>query len=271
VKPSFPLFEANDGTIFGKEEFVTALREVGVRHGDKCFVHCDIRVFGWPKTTDWPLLLGSLEEALIEAVGADGTLILPTFSYSFCKHETFDVAMTPGTVGVLNEHFRKRLDVRRSNHPIFSVAVWGNTRDMLVQVGDDSFSEDSVFGSLYRDRGKIVFLGADFGSCTFIHFVEQCHGVPYRYMKTFAGTVIENGIRHARQCTFFVRYLDANVVLDLSRLKTELLANGAMKTASVNGGPILAVDADALFRKAWEMLDADTFSLLREPPCLEGL
>ena len=263
-----PLFEADDGAVFGKEEFVAALRGVGVHSGDTCFVHTDIRVFGRPKTTDWPLLLGNLEEALIESVGAEGTLIVPTFSYSFCKNETFDVEVTPGTVGVLNEHFRKRQDVRRSNHPIFSVAVWGNKRDKLRQVGDDSFGEDSIFGSLRQDRGKIVFLGASFQACTFVHYVEQAHGVPYRYMKSFFGTVIENGCARDTQCTYLVRYLDANVVLDLARLERSLLADGLMRRILLGEGQVLIVSALDLFDRAYSMLDGDIFSLLREPPRL---
>jgi aminoglycoside 3-N-acetyltransferase len=244
---------------------VTGLRHAGVVPGDVCFLHTDIRVFGRLKTTDITLLLNSLEEALIDAVGPQGTLVLPAFTYSFCNNETFDVQQSPTKMGVLNEHFRQRADVARTSHGIFSVAVWGSKQAELAVVDDDSFGADSIFGLLHRHGGKIVFFGTPMLT-TYIHYVEQSHGVPYRYYKTFSGVVIDRGVRTNRQCRFYVRRLDLNVATDLARLEHAMRAEGLVKSARIGDGEILVVSADDLYRRAWQMLDEDIYSLLKEPP-----
>ncbi len=247
--------------------FARHLKPLGYGLVTFCLVHTDVRTFGRAKT-DGATLLKSLAETLIDAVGPAGTLVVPTFSYSFCKNEVFDVQHTPATVGVLNEYFRGWPRVKRTSHPIFSVAVWGEKRLQLLAVGDDCFGQDSIFALVHRLGGKIVFFGCGIEACTFIHYVEQSHGIPYRYFKTFSGTVVDETESRERRCTYFVRYLDASVVLDLGRLNEALMDDGAMKGASVGDGRIFAVDADVLYRRAWGMLDADIFSLLREPPVL---
>ena len=88
-------------------------------------------------------------------------------------------------------------------------------------------------------------------------------------MKTFSGTVIENGRSRACQCTYFVRYLQADIESDAAGLQAELLDNGTMQCASVGKGRILAVDADAMFHAFWKKLDADIFSLLKRRPVVE--
>lgn len=43
---------------------------------------------------------------MLDIIGKNGTLIMPVFSYSFCKNEIYDKLYSKGKVGVLNEFFR---------------------------------------------------------------------------------------------------------------------------------------------------------------------
>ena len=87
-------------------------RNLGVQQGAVVYVASNIARFGIPAEaravvkTDGPdaLLLGHLE-TLREIVGAQGTLIMPTFTYSACNDEVFDPRYTPSTVGALTEYF----------------------------------------------------------------------------------------------------------------------------------------------------------------------
>ena len=64
-------------------------------------------------------------DVLEEILGEDGTLVVPTFNYSFTQGDVFDIRHSPSSVCVISEYFRNRTGVVRSSDPIFSVAAKG--------------------------------------------------------------------------------------------------------------------------------------------------
>jgi len=250
------LYKIDEGDING-EDFTKALEGLGVKKDDVLFVHSDVSVFGSLATKNRAYLLGSLVDA-IKATVIQGTIIMPTFSYSFCEGKVYNIEKTKSTVGALTEFFRGLPDVKRTNHPIFSVGVWGKDSEYFSDIGKDSFDKDSVFGKIHEKKAKIIFLGAPFQSCTFIHYIEQAHGVPYRFIKTFKGTIKDRGKTYEDECTYLVRYLDEReVTLDLSRLEGYLIENDYMKETKLGNGRILLVEAETLFDKGMELLNKD--------------
>lgn len=262
-----PLFEAGGRTVCFRD-FFEALVSGGVRKGDSIFVHSDISRFGKLCLTDKNKLMTALISSLTEAVGEAGTVIMPTFSYSFCRNEVYSIAEARSTVGVLTEFFRKMPGVVRTDHPIFSVAIWGRKQEEYRDVGTDSFSSDSVFGKLHKDDGKIVIFGAPFGeSLTFIHYIEQSHGVPYRYLKTFEG-VIRNGntSRHA-SCTYYVRDLTSDPQLDDEKIRRHLADRNILKEVAVGNSRIGVISCPSFFNEGIRMLDQDiNFFIRKESP-----
>jgi len=260
-----PLYEVGSKQIF-YSDFVGALRQVGINRGDIVFVHSDISVFGKLSTLDRNFLLETLIDAIKESVGENGTIVMPTFSYSFCKKELYDVLKTKSTVGILTEYFRKQSGVSRTIHPIFSVAIWGKYKSRLLDISKDSFDKNSIFGKLYQMNGKIVFLGAPFQSCTYVHYIEQMHGIPYRYMKTFKGEIKESNIIYEDEYDYFVRFLDKNVVLDMSRFEKYLLEKQLMNEVKLGNGRILMITSDILFKEGCKLLNQDIYFFLKEKP-----
>ena len=254
------LYEAN-GELIDRHKIVGAINKAGVSHGDTVFVHTDISVFGKLRIIDRKILLENWTKALKKSVGQSGTLILPTFSYSFCEGKTFDVDASTSLVGVLTEFFRKQNDVSRTLHPIFSVAIWGDKKDKLLEIGKDAFDENSIFGKLRQEKGKILFLGAPFHSCTFTHHLEQMYNVPYRYFKKFYGKIINRDIAYQDECTYFVRKLDH--YSDPSKLGDYLLDNRLMKKVKLGYGSIQMVEAEIFFQTGFRLLDEDIDFLIR--------
>ncbi len=259
------LFIYEDSPVYDRD-FVSALRSVGVVEGDVLFVHADITSFGKKANIEGEQLLGVLTETMTESVGENGTISMPTFTYSFCKGLPYDPARTPSVVGVLSEFFRKQPGVIRTRHPIFSAAAWGKKKDFLADVDTDSFGEHSIFGRLRAAQAKLVFLGAPLHSCTFLHHIEQAHGVPYRYMKTFSGSLVDGEKVSECSCTFFVLNLDMDIVVDTTKIGARLRANGSLKEARVGAGSIMAVGVEELFTEGMRMLDADPYAFLLRPP-----
>lgn len=261
-----PLYTYN-GTNVGRSDFLSGLRAVGVRTGDTIFVHSAVLAFGKPVISENRVLLATLSDALKKAVGKNGTVIMPTFTYSFTKKEPFDVRRTPSGVGSLTEHFRKERTVIRTRHPLFSVAIWGKKATIFSKtLLRDSFGKGTIFDLLHKENAKIVFLGASIQSMTFLHYVEQMHGVPYRYMKSFAGIMIDGKKKYPAECSFYVRYLSKNVETDTAKLEAALRKKKLLCEARVGGGVIRAVEARDCFKEGMRMLDDDIYSLLKKRP-----
>jgi len=263
-----PLYE-HEGRKIYSSHFVKALRDSNINNGDTVFVHSRVSAFGKLLASDKNFLMQSLIDSIKETVGRDGTIIMPTFSYSFDRNEAFDVDKTRSTVGALTDFFRKQEGVVRTSHPNHSIAAYGKRREYFAAESKDTFGRDSIFGKLYDDNGKIIFFGAPFQSCTFIHYIEQMHKVPYRHMKKFRGKVIINGNEHDEEISFYAKY---NVFFSsFSRLEKHLLENGIMKNVQVGAGNIMAVKCRDLFDEGYKLLDKDTFFFLKNDPVIFGI
>ena len=165
-------------TYLDKEDIVTAFRECGIRPGSVLMLHSDAIFLSqtrpMPKEDKYALFFKALDEVL----GPEGTLVIPTFTYSATKGEPFVVEETPSTVGDLTEYFRKQPGVHRSRDPIFSVAIHGAKAKEFahVEVGD-AFGPKSVFGLLDHYNAGIACLACSLDRITFTHYVEQIFGV----------------------------------------------------------------------------------------------
>lgn len=248
-----------EGKKIVKDDFLDALDKIGVKKGDTLFVHSDTRVFGKLALASKELFLRALVEVLEESVGKEGTVIMPTFSYSFCNEQTFDKRETPSTVGVLTDFFRKEVGVERSLHPLFSVAVWGKKQKEYLRTSKDSFGEGTVFETLHTDNGKILLFGTDFQACTFLHYVEQALNVPYRYMKDFRGTIVDGSKSYEDEYSYFVRPLDGTIENDFRVIEPLLRDEKILKEATVGGGKLLLVSAKELFEVAKHAIQKDPY------------
>lgn len=244
-----------------------ALRELGVAPGDTMYAHSGmqgaIRAEGAGREEKMDTVLQGFDDAV-----ADGVLMLPTFTYSYCRGEDFDVAASESTVGMLTERFRARPGVRRTPEPIFSTAVRGalpaTWDEKLFRIGDvDCFGEDSVFAHLLEVDAKLVFFSVGFEFCTYLYLVEERLRVPYRYMKPFTGSVIRDGEATPTTARYFVRYLDQDVENDFEPLAAELLRRGDARELKMDRGPrIVVVGARAVHDVAVERIAANPDFLL---------
>jgi aminoglycoside 3-N-acetyltransferase len=191
-----------------------------------------------------------------------GTLVMPTFNYDFPKTKEYDPKRAPSQVGTLTEFFRKQKGVSRSMHPVFSVASRGPKTRRLLKTALDGFGEHSFFANLRGEKGKIVFLGAPFQSCTFVHHIEQMKGVPYRFMKKFDGRVRTAHGKKKMEITFHVRPLDGSVITELARFEARLRKKKLLRGVRVGAGEILAISACDIFREGISMLKSDTRAFL---------
>lgn len=254
-------------------DLVNELKKTGLAAGDTLFVHVAIDALGEARDCSTAeglhrLLLTSLQTVL----GAHGTLLLPTYTFSFCRQESFDVNNTPTSggpwspsVGFL-EYFRKLPTVVRSRDPIHSVAGLGPmATKLLADVPNTCFGEDSVFDRLRKADGKICMIGLGLGEATFRHFVEEQVGVPFRFKKLFTGYIREDEKLTKAGWIYSVRILADNGFPDGSRLEQIAIDRGICRVVRLGLGEIKVIDASDYFELTKQTLSEDAWFTAKGP------
>ncbi len=175
-----------------------------------------------------------------EAIGKDGTLLIPTYNWGFCQGKTFDYKKTPSKTGAISNAALRRKDFKRTKHPIYSFAVWGKDTDYLYSLNNiESFGPDSPFAYLETVNAKNVFIGASLrNSFTYIHYIEQKLGASYRYSKTFKSHYVdETGEDSVREYAMYVRDLERNVVCAPDPFVDDLYIHQVVKSGNINHVP----------------------------------
>ena len=258
------LYTSGDEKIFD-EDFLKALRSIGIEEGDVLFIHSDVTVFGRLALTDKKTFLLTLLDVFKRSVGRSGTIVMPTFTFSWGKGLPFDVVKSRSEVGSLTEFFRRESGVVRSVQPMHSVAAWGARADEVVKVGKDTFGAGSVFDILHKLNAKILLFGVDLEYCTYLIYVEQMHDVPYRFLKTFRGTIIDGARAYEDSFTYFARPLEG-VDNDMRKIEPYLRAHQLLKEVKVGNSGIQAISATDLFEAGMYVLDEDPYALLAKKP-----
>jgi aminopeptidase-like protein/aminoglycoside N3'-acetyltransferase len=178
---------------YTKTELVEALRSSGIKNGDCVFVQVNLGRLGYPdRGRTMADACAVLDEALAEAVGPTGTVLVPTFTYSIGKKEVFEVETTPSAVGKFSEYFRNRPGVIRSADPMLAMAGKGaKALELLTNLPRNCFGSDSVYDRMYQCDAKICTVGMGLWRTTYIHHAEQHCQVPFRFLKPFNGVVRE--------------------------------------------------------------------------------
>jgi aminoglycoside 3-N-acetyltransferase len=123
-------------------------------------------------------------DALRKHLGEEGTIIVPTFSYSYRRNEIYDVEKTPSakSIGIFSEYVRKKIDSVRSLDPMFSMAAIGPMASSLMErKSKASFGPDSIYEELFNHDAIFIGIGITYstGLTGFIH-LEKLSDVPYR-------------------------------------------------------------------------------------------
>lgn len=246
------LFYANAAPDLNTQKFSDLLRMVGAHDADVLYVHSGM-AFGIPNPQlKRAELLGQLYAALRDLKVK--TLCMPTYTFSFCNGEIFDVAHSPSRMGALSEFVRKQPGVTRSVDPLMSTIAIGEDLSIVNDIGHESCGRDSTFDLLSHKTGvKFLFLGVRPGDCfTYMHYLEWREKVPYRYDRPFTGTIRANGQEYQDTYYLFTRYQGVIPGRGSYEYEQQLILLGSMKKAQAGSGNLYCVsaeDATALYCK----------------------
>lgn len=196
-----------------KQDILTALDQVGVGGGQTVMVHASLSSLGF--------VCGGAQvviEALLESVGAEGTIMMPAQSWknldpaagvhweepeewwqAIRDHwPAYNKYITPtNTMGAVAEMFRKWPGTLRSGHPARSVAANGKYADYLTREHTLSniFGDGSPIGKLYELDGYVLLIGVGYDKNTSLHLADARAEYPGKHDCIEHSAVMENGER----------------------------------------------------------------------------
>lgn len=171
-------YDPRGRTVVTKADIVAGLRALGLEPGAMVQVHSSLSSFGY--------VPGGAEEvvdALLEAVGPEGTVMVPTFNHGARRafdsaDEIFDRESTRSVNGAITEAVRLRPEAHRSLHPTHPYAAIGPAAEWLTceHLELKTFDARSPLGKLTSSGGKVCMLGVGMNACTAAHVAETRAG-----------------------------------------------------------------------------------------------
>ena len=252
-----------------REDLAADLRTLGLAAGDVVMVHASVRAVG--EVAGGP---DQIHLAIKDVLGSEGTLMM----YASCpryvdevgrgnltaaeeaevleKLPAFDAstARSARDNGALVEMLRTYPGSRVNDHPARFV-VWGRQGEYLLsrQPWNYAFGRDSALERFVELNGRILLLGCDHDSTTFLHYAEHIADIPAKRVARFKVPVMENGKRVWRDMEEFNTASDGVHANWPDRFFAQIVDAHLAQTGSHGG---LVGDATSHIVSARALLDA---------------
>ena len=136
--------------------------------------------------------LSELWKIIYKSFGKNKTYIFPTFTFKL-DNNVWSYSKSKSECGILSEYFRKNIAVKRTIHPIHSVAIFGKNHKQIPDHNcSSSFGKNSTWEWLCSSKDVCnIALGLGLeGGATICHFPEEKQGVSYRQFKSLNTKVL---------------------------------------------------------------------------------
>ena len=253
-----------------KEDIIDALRSLGITEGQVLMAHTSLSALGF--------VCGGAQvviEALMEAVGPEGTLMMPTQSWKNLdptagvhweepeqwwdlirqNWPAYDKRLTPtNTMGAVAEMFRSWPGTLRSDHPARSVAAWGKHAKYLTEDHDLSniFGEGSPIGKLYELGGSVLLIGVGYDKNTSLHLADVRAAYPGKHNVTESSAILEKGQRVWK--SYETLYVDGE---DFEQIGAAFECSYPVKKATLGNGTLTLMDQRQLVDFAVSWIEAN--------------
>lgn len=259
-----------------KKDIQNALQRVGVRPGQTIMAHTSLSSFGFVCGGPQVMI-----EALLEAVGEAGTVMMPAQSWKNLDPESgvhgdvpeewwpairenwpaYNRDITPtNTMGAVAEMFRKWPGALRSGHPARSVAAYGKYAEYLTEHHDLSniFGDGSPLGKLYELDGYVLLLGVGYNKNTSLHLADARAEYPGKHMVNESSAVMEDGQRVWK--TYETLFVDGE---DFDEIGKAFEQSHKVRKAALGNGTITLMRQRELVDFAVKWIEANRKQSLR--------
>lgn len=228
------------------------LGSLGVRTGDLLMVHSSYKTL----ELSHPEII---VQALLQAVGEKGTLMMPALTYLQQPSHMHDTRTTPSCVGYLTEYFRTRPGTLRSLHPTHSVCAVGPAAEEVLEfhiLDKTPCGPNSPFNYLLHYNGKILMLGCGLTANTSMHAIEEYVRPPYLLSTPKVYTITDSAGDTFRKAYYPHKFWDLHQRYD--RIN-EFMTAPALRTGKVGAADCHLIEAGPLFEAVLGKLKEDPF------------
>jgi aminoglycoside 3-N-acetyltransferase len=224
-----------------RPDLVAGLRAIGIGPGWILQVHSSLSRLGYVE--------GGAEtvvDALLEVVGPEGTVMVPTFNHGAA--DIYDARVTPSVNGAVTEALRLRPEARRSIHPTHPYAAIGKRAEELVagHLEVETFDRRSPLGKLADMGGYVLLLGVGMRANTAAHIAEsmaRVHCIGFnqdpRRVRLEDGQIIP---------AWSVVWRDGPCLIEWDPLEARMRSRGLIRDGRIG-------DADAHLMKAVDVIE----------------
>lgn len=161
------------------KDIKSGLENFGFGRGHRLMIHSSLSSFGWVDGGAEAVI-----KALMDLVGAEGTILMPSFNHGAPFNANgsgaYDPLETRCTNGRIPDIFWRMEGVHRSLNPTHAFAAWGHdaekyTKDHHLTL---TMGEDSPPGLLTRDGGYQLNMGTGHHTTTAKHLAETVNRSP---------------------------------------------------------------------------------------------
>ncbi|MDO5154433.1 MAG: AAC(3) family N-acetyltransferase [Eubacteriales bacterium] len=259
------LFFDKDDRGYTRDDIYNVLKLIGADDCETLFIHSDV-MFGRPGPKfNRKEYLSILYEILCSLNVKN--IIAPTFSYSFCNGEDYDVLKSKTSMGAFNEYIRKQENRYRTMDPLLSLSVPQTLRKQFENVSGHSLGEGSGLDILHGlDGVKFLFFGARLGECfTYLHYVEKMLDVPYRFDLDFEGNIIDESEKKSRRKQTIHTGCYGVKIGECHYFEDYLYDNGYLKRARLGDGSVACISERNAFDQIRYRLENDINYFLEQP------
>lgn len=250
---------------FSTDDLRAVLCSTGIAPGSLVFVHSALFRVGTLEKTPTKQMPARLYDELSDYLGPEGTVVVPTFNFGFCRGETFDRQHTPSQgMGAFSEYVRQRDDSLRSPHPMQSIAAVGPAARPLVERDTPgAYDDDSSFDALLDRNAHVLMLGCGINAVSLVHWAEQRVGVPYRFWKEFSGRYRDGDLIERRTYRMYARDLDLDPEVSVHPVGRRLRRRGELRRFRLGAGSVEVCGARDFVAAAIQLLRRDPRALIR--------
>lgn len=248
-----------------RERIIDDLRELRVAPGETLLIHASMRAIGRVEGG-----ADAVIDALVEAVGPDGTVAAPAFNRrnrvpEFPRMDRHAPGHSEGVcreqVGILAERLAARQSASSSRHPTHAFAAIGRNAEFVTSGAPFHYplGTNSPLARLHQLDARILLLGVDHRVSASLYLAENWADAPYAR-------------RHARIVTADREVVEMEGCPECSegfaRIEPLLRQARILKTGYVGNAPSQSMRVRHVVSMAVEMLRGDAESLLcANPAC----
>ena len=245
-----------------RKDIAEGFRALGVPCGGALLIHTALSSFGSVEGG-----ADTLIDGLLDALGPEGTLIVPTLT----GHENLfpespphiDLRTAPAWIGKVPNVFLRRPEARRSIHPTHSCAAIGPRAQELTRGHQHSLTPCGITSPFFRNAaagGQIALIGCGLDVCTTLHTVEELANVDWHLQKevSYGSCIDATGRRIEVPCRL---HSYAGPPRDYPALEPVLLERRLMRIGRVGASTVRLIDAMGLIETALELMARDPYHL----------